>query len=365
MKFKAIIALVLCGMMMTACAGKATEQQIENTDNVVTEVSTVTIESNETSSNVTGAFEEGTEYSIEQNSSDIYYSFNPHVDVPLIHDSYGDDAWNSFYDLCDAVRDGDDGFACADEDTFRLCLDMMRAFFPGAYPYIDLNNSYFSDGIGYIVYLIPKNEVVEKEREFEQEVENILRECVTKDYTDVEKCFALYDYIARNYGIDWEEDDVVTGKAEFSEDHKSEDVGIRKGIMTRSGVCAEFSGVYTYLLLQCGVDAMTYGANGHRWSYVRINGNEYHIDPTWGTTKNHTANLTYFMMTDAERKANIKKRIFPLKFRYKYFNNCMSYSAVDERFQVLRGGTFLSMDTENKVVYYELGGETCEYHYDA
>ena len=79
-------------------------------------------------------------------------------------------------------------------------------------------------------------------------------------------------------------------------------------LTTGTGICQEFSVAYSYLLLQAGVDASTmsghrsYDGASHQWSYVRINGNNYHIDPTY--VIGDCDSLEYFMMTDEQRTLN-------------------------------------------------------------
>ncbi|MBR5739936.1 MAG: hypothetical protein IKX81_01440, partial [Firmicutes bacterium] len=57
---------------------------------------------------------------------------------------------------------------------------------------------------------------------------------------------------------------------------------------------------YSFLLTQAGVDATIMMGGDHAWSYVRINGNNYHIDPTF--VLGEPVNMAYFMMTDGQRR---------------------------------------------------------------
>jgi hypothetical protein len=70
---------------------------------------------------------------------------------------------------------------------------------------------------------------------------------------------------------------------------------------TGIGICHEISTAYSYLLLQAGVDATIMMGHDHQWSYVRINGHNYHIDPTFVIS--NQGSLSYFMMTDEQREA--------------------------------------------------------------
>ena len=57
------------------------------------------------------------------------------------------------------------------------------------------------------------------------------------------------------------------------------------------------------------------------------------------------------------------RKIYPLKYRYEYYTP-MSYRADDTRYEEINCGKFISMDRENKIVYYELNREMREFHYE-
>ena len=67
-----------------------------------------------------------------------------------------------------------------------------------------------------------------------------------------------------------------------------------------TGICFEIARAYSYLLMQVGVDATTVMGGGHEWNYVRINGFNYHVDPTFAIDSG--SSLAYFMMTDEQRE---------------------------------------------------------------
>lgn len=421
MRIKAITALILCGVMMTACAGKTTEQHTEQIteqndkqnitksvgqqieegydaypDDYLTDTREGSYESSYdqygtgdsnysydqygTGDSNYSYDQYGTgdsdyaydqygsnntytqDYTNDTGYSDVYYSFNPHVCAALDYDSYREEAWNAFFNMCDALREGRDSFECADEVSFNWCFSgVLDKLFPGVAPFVDSDNCSFSNGVGHIAYLIPADEVVVKEQEFEREIENVLSQCVTKDYTDFEKCLAIYEYMAKNISYDDEKSDVIKGVVE--DDLTEYGSGVSSCLYNKKGVCADIAITYTYLLLQCGVDAITFGYSGHIWSYVRIDGSEYHIDPTW-TTSHGDVRLSYFLMTDEERLASIgNRKIYPLKYRYEYYTP-MSYRADDTRYEEINCGKFISMDRDNKIVYYELNREMREFHYE-
>ena len=74
------------------------------------------------------------------------------------------------------------------------------------------------------------------------------------------------------------------------------------------GVCAAYAKSTQYLLHRLGVQALyvwgTADGGGHAWNVVKIDGNWYQLDTTWGdpTSKNgiQTLSWDYFCLTDAE-----------------------------------------------------------------
>ncbi len=126
-----------------------------------------------------------------------------------------------------------------------------------------------------------------------------MNEALEDDYTDLEKALALYVYFEEHYEYDY---DTYEKMDEQSPDYIS---GYRL-MTTGTGICQEISTAYSFLLMQAGVNATvmsgrrSYDQESHRWSYVRINGKTYHIDPTYVLGSDHY--LGYFMMTDEQRE---------------------------------------------------------------
>ena len=152
------------------------------------------------------------------------------------------------------------------------------------------------------------------------------------------------------------------------EESQSWPYGTYQTFITKKGVCDDLSAVYDYLLLQCGVDALKYaGVNdglGHAWSYVTIDGVGYFIDPTWGLESEETHDLTYFMITADDRRGDFGDTMIPDPYYYDFKNDNVDFSADDDRYSMLLGGDFESIDTENKILYYSIDGEEKELHYE-
>lgn len=301
---------------------------------------------------------------------DLYYSFNPHVCPKKLYDAYGPEEWETFFKLCDALEAGEDTFECPNFKIYDWCFSggPLSKYFPLARfgTLSDYTNN-CSDGVGHFTYYVSKEDFMQKQKEFEQLVVDILKENVRKDYTDFEKCIALYEYMIKNYTYDWEE--FENNYPEKLDQLPRDIYGTYRTFMDKKGICEDLSGVYGYLLLQCGVEAVGFESRTpsytHSWTYVTIDGSGYFIDPTWGIPDEGEHDLDYFMMTEAERKPDFGDTMTPISYNYDYNNKDIDFSANDDRYKVLRGGDFVSLDTENKILHYTVNGEPREFHYES
>ncbi len=198
-------------------------------------------------------------------------------------------------------------------------------------------------------------------------IEGMLNEIFEDDYSDFEKCLALYVYFSDHYQYDW---DTYSKMYDEYVDYTSCSRFFRTGI----GICHEISSAYSYLLLQAGVQATTmsgtraYDLSGHQWSYVRINGKEYHIDPTYvlGTG----GALRYFMMTDAKREEedSYDPATFYAVSHYSQDHPHPAYVADDDTFSPLWEYDFESFDRATHTVLcpVEVGdyGEWSHFEFD-
>ena len=274
--------------------------------------------------------------------------FNPHVHTSLVSDLVTEDMWNSFYNMCDAIRAGEDTFECSSEDAYKWCTGEVTfgMMFPAACTKV-VGDGY-SNGVAKLKYLMDKDKFLERQKEFEAEIERILNEAIRSDYSDLEKTLGLYDYMSRNWVYDTRDVNETL-----------DDFGNYACLMNKNGICVEISYAYLYLLLQVGVEAMLYETScDHMWNYVVIGGKGYHIDTTWALHgKIPTANTTlkYFMMTEQNRiDDGLNKDVFEatmIEF-WKDDYDLAKFSATDETFQVFREALFLGIDTEKNVIRY-------------
>ena len=227
-----------------------------------------------------------------------HYVFQPKVCSVYMEEIFGKDMCEAWYNLVDAVMAGEDTFACKDQHTYDWVMGQFpERLFPVLTEIIDYawdrENSVI-DGVASFTWLVPPEEAAAKIEEFGSTIEGILNKVLEDDYSDVEKALALYDYFSKTYTYDYETaDKMYEVYVDYTSSYRFFETGI--------GICHEISSAYSYLLMQVGVDATIMMGDDHQWSYVRINGHNYHIDPTFVISDQ--GSLAYFMMTDEQREA--------------------------------------------------------------
>ena len=295
-----------------------------------------------------------------------HFEFKPVVISSIFREMMGEDMYEAYCNYVKAVQNGEDSFKVKDEETY----DWMIGQFPSMLQplYFDYTGSNFGgafkNGQATFKYKIPKEELAAKEKDFEKTVTGILNENLRDDYSDFEKALALYIYISNNCTYDQEFMDKLNGDPSL-------EASSYKFITEKRGICSECSTAYSYLLLQSGVDATVAGGIGadgvsHGWSYVTINGKNYHVDPTYVMGSEN--NLSYFMMTDSQRESEggFKKKETTVACHYKGNHNGDKYDASDNFFAPLWGGHLTSWDHEKKLIYYtDINGEAATFDYSS
>lgn len=356
MKSIKITSLVLtAAVLMGGCAAQKTKSS-ETTVTVVTESTTEATTTTEETTEATTTTE-----------AEIPFKFNPHVYSATIAESFTKDHWTSFYNLCDALRAGEDTFECTSKEIYDWCMDPVTLcqLFPAACMKVTGDSPdgsvAFENGVGRIYYNMPKEEFAAREAEFETLIEEAINSCVKSSYDDFEKCLALYDYMTSEftYNYDWptNEDD---GADYYCFMHKT-------------GICCELGGIYTYLLMQVGVDAIQFGSYeslAHAWTYVNIDGEGYHIDPTWGLRSEYNSDkmtLDYFMMSEKDRVEDgfvFSEATVDLLPGFFVERSGRTFPATDDKYECLRYASFDHMDPENNILYYyDINERPCELKY--
>ncbi|MCR4669798.1 MAG: transglutaminase-like domain-containing protein [Saccharofermentans sp.] len=343
-------SIVIFALLLSGCSGKGPESISDTSAEVTTETS----ETFETST-VTETTTSETTKKIEP------MKFNPHVHTDLMSEVVTDDMWESFYNLIDALRKGEDTFACSSEQAYAWCFygNSLNVLYPPAN--LVVNGTGYEDGVGKFEYEIGKEEYLKRDKAFEAEIVKIMNEAVRSDYSDFEKIMSLYDYMCKNWVYDYED---INGQ-------DYDDFGSYACLMKRNGICVEVAYAFTYLLLQAGVEATPFGTEGeHDWSYVKLNGKGYHVDPTWGLhgeSPDTGLNLEYFMMTEEERSDDglQSKYQAEMLWMWKEDYDIKRFAATDETFKPLKdGGYYIGMDTEKNIIEYtDFKGDKKEFSY--
>ena len=233
------------------------------------------------------------------------FEFNPHVYSGKIAERIPQDYWDAFYNLCDALRKGEDTFGCSSQEAYNWATDVsvLCDLFPPAGAKIEGKSTdgspAYENGTGKIHYNMPVEDFLKRESDFEVLITDILNSTIEKDDTEYERALKLYLYVAKNYVYDYS----------LIENLSNDENYVFACFKEKKGQCVNFASVYAYLLLQAGIDAVSYRIYEelcHAWTYAVIDGKGYHIDTTWALQADGIEGvyLDYFMMSDKERIAD-------------------------------------------------------------
>ena len=359
MKRSRLIPVLVLALAVTSCSSvKDTAVPSGNGTEVTSEVTEETTEI--TSSQTT---RETAVVTTAETSEEVVFrhEFQPHVYSGVFEETYDEATKESFFSFCDAVLAGDTEFYCPDTETYFTIMYTIAHEAMPLYVFVYPGDPEVEDGVGHISYSLPKDEYLQKVAEFEEIVTGILDETCEEDYDDIDKALALYSYFAYSYTYDY------TALDDFDGVHVPS-LSAYRLLTTGTGICQEIAPAYTYLLLQAGVDATTCGSlsdtDAHEWSFVKMDGEYYHIDPTFTVGNLHS--LAYFGMND-------EKRVLEGGFYREYFNygeanvfdHDGKYAADDDRFAPLWNATISNIDYEDDRIYYypEGSGERAVFEY--
>lgn len=337
---KVISSVLAAAILLTGCATDKTTIVSETTASPGTSESLHIVDTSETSETV----------------CESPFEYDPHLYSALIATELPRENWDSLYNLADALRAGEDTFECSSQEAYDWCMDsgVLANLIPAACMKISgISNdgtTPYEDGVGRIYYAMPAEEFVLRENEFEEAIEDVLNTYLEKDDTDFEKCLKLYDYMESNYHYDYD------GTASF----KSGDGYVYYTFYSHTGQCIDFGSLYAFLLLQAGVEAISVGCFDdldHEWTYVVIDGQGYHIDPTWALKEDYTDELSldYFMMSDDIRtETGCPLTDLTVQLLPQFWINASSLTlpATDERYYLGLFTTLEQLDEDNKILYY-------------
>ena len=314
------------------------------------------------------AASESTAPSVTESTAQEPFEFNPHLYSGKIAERVPQDYWDSFYNLCDALRKGEDSFECSSQDAFNWATDVavLCDLFPAAGAKIEGKSTdgspAFENGKGKIKYNMPVEDFLKRESEFEAMITDILNSTIEKDDTEYERALKLYLYVAKNFVYDT---DLVVNMG-------NDENYVYACFKEKRGQCVNFASVYAYLLLQAGIDAVSYRIYEdlcHAWTYAVINGKGYHIDTTWALQADGVEGiyLDYFMMSDKDRIADgcaLNNPDVTLLPEINVAKTNVKFVAGDDHYCIRNYCKFRSLDEEKKIVHYvDLYDEPKEFYY--
>ena len=315
----------------------------------------------------TAASDITTSSQIETTASEPF-EFNPHVYSGKIAERIPQDYWDAFYNLCDALRKGEDTFGCSSQEAYNWATDVsvLCDLFPPAGAKIEGKSTdgspAYENGTGKIHYNMPVEDFLKRESDFEVLITDILNSTIEKDDTEYERALKLYLYVAKNYVYDYS----------LIENLSNDENYVFACFKEKKGQCVNFASVYAYLLLQAGIDAVSYRIYEelcHAWTYAVIDGKGYHIDTTWALQADGIEGvyLDYFMMSDKERIADGCTLTDPnvtLLPECSVNKTNVKFDAKDGQYCIRNYCRFVSLDEEKKIVHYtDLYGEPKEFCY--
>ena len=276
-------------------------------------------------------------------------TFQPKVASEYMVEIFGEKKVEAWFNLVDAVMVGKDTFACPDQETYDWVMGQFPIrCFPVLLEVIDYawdREHSVVNGVASFTYLVPREEAAAKIAEFSKLVEDILNETMQPGYSDFEKAVSLFVYFQKTYTYDYQEaEDNDNGEADYGTSYRL--------LTEKTGICSDIAKAYSYLLMQVGVDATTVMGGNHEWSYIRLNGKNYHVDATFALN-DAPGELFYFLKTDESRlEDGFKIEEFIYCSNYSQDHPHLEYVANDETFHELWFVYFDSLDHENMLLNY-------------
>ena len=159
---RAVSAALLAAIALSGCNSYAGSKTYESPDETLPEI---IVSSDESDIVVTNA---------EVSVSEIPYEFNPHVYSAMLDATYSDDYRESFFNLCDALREGRDTFECSSKEVYDWCTNevTLAQLFPVACVLVTNESNdgsrNYENGTGRLYYTIPAEEFVQKEMDLKK-----------------------------------------------------------------------------------------------------------------------------------------------------------------------------------------------------
>lgn len=288
---KRIYAVCLCFLLLlTGCGSKKDNEEIETTEKAATtEEGTTGVNTEETTEETTETITEEDKWNVPVN-----FTWNPHVYGDVMKELYGEEDEENLYRLIDAVLAREE--SCDFDVSNRGIIWDLGLIMQDICPLFDklVSDYNFEGGVAYLEYRYDKEQHDEIIKEFKDRIEHII--CSSVMETDNQTMAALAIYHFYSSIIEYDHEAVGDFNA---------DITPYRALVEYMGICQSFSSAYTYLLLQCGITAVSISSfndtTAHQWTLVKLNGNYYHMDPTYEEGYGGEG-LVFFGMTNDMRQ---------------------------------------------------------------
>ena len=131
-----------------------------------------------------------------------------------------------------------------------------------------------------LVYCLTEQEKQERQAQIEKEAEGFLS-CVNDIMSDYEVVLRIYENIIRL--VDYDTIGLERQKKTSADADKPDDLRSVYGVLVnKKAVCAGYAKAMQYLLNLCGIECIYVTSDTHAWNIVRLEGEYYHLDVTWG-----------------------------------------------------------------------------------
>lgn len=211
----------------------------------------------------------------------------------------------------------------AEKITFDEFYEIYQMIYLDEYRLFYLSDSfeYFLDG-GYIDHVLPKYTVSKEETEE-------MREALERKTDEI--LSGLSPRMNDHEAVMHIHDSIITG-CTYSEDAFLGDT-VYGCLVEGAGICQAYSKAFAYLCAEAGMTALTVeGSAGdmHMWDIVEMDGEYYHIDPTWDDPDRDDMPVSYDYFGLTDKRISEIRLIFDGKFerpaadgeKYGYYTYC-------------------------------------------
>lgn len=130
------------------------------------------------------------------------------------------------------------------------------------------------------VYCMTQEEASRRQAEIDAEIHSFMNS-VTEIMSDYEVALHIYENVIKlvdydTIGLERQK------KSELTSDVPDDLRSIYGVFVNKKAVCAGYSKAFQYLLNICGMECVYVTSNTHAWNLIKLEGDYYHVDVTWG-----------------------------------------------------------------------------------